>query len=49
MDMVFSIVSLVVLVLVVLGLFYCVKTSDRRIELIDEQRERDYLWYTTRG
>jgi hypothetical protein len=49
MDMVFSIISLVALVTVMWGLTYLIRTSDRRIDLIEEQRERDYLWFTTRG
>jgi len=46
--MVFSIVSIVVLVFIVWGMSYVLRTSDRSIEKIDEQRERDYLWFTTR-
>ena len=49
MDTVFSMVALVVAIAVVWGLTYCVRTSDRRIEKIEEQRERDYVWFTTRG
>jgi len=49
MDMAFSIVSIVVVVFVVWGMSYCLRTRDRRIEKIEEQRERDYLWFTTRG
>jgi len=47
--MVFSIVALVGLIAVMWGLSYCVRTSDRRIELMEEQRERDYLRYSIRG
>jgi len=49
MDMAFSIISLVVVIAVIWGIGHCVRTSDRKIELIEEQRERDYLWFTTRG
>ena len=47
--MVTSIISLVVFVAVVWGVSYCVRTSDRRTELMEEQRERDYLRYSIRG
>jgi len=46
--MVFSIVSIVVLVFIVWGMSYVLRNSDKRIEKIEEQRERDYLWFTTR-
>ena len=49
MDMVFSIASLVVVIAIVWGVSHCVRTSDRRVEQLEEQRERDYLWFTTRG
>ena len=47
--MVFSIISLVIFVAVVWGISYCVRTSDRRTELMEEQRERDYLRFSIRG
>ena len=47
--MVFSIVALAAFVAVVWGISYCVRTSDRRTELMEEQRERDYLRFSIRG
>lgn len=47
--MVFSIVAMVAFVGILLGLSYLVRTSDRRIDQMEAQREKDYLWYTIRG
>jgi len=45
--MVFSILATVGFVAFLGGLIHCVRTSDRRIITIEEQRERAFLRYTT--
>jgi hypothetical protein len=47
--MVFSIVLTVVFVVGFIVMCYGIGTSDRRIEKIETQRERDYLRHTFRG
>lgn len=47
--MVFSIVLTVVFIVSFVVMCYVIGTSDRRIEKIETQRERDYLKHTFRG